>query len=49
MYKISDKKRSHGYKHCIIVGKFRHTVFVDKIGPRTDFSGESVFDNRNCT
>lgn len=49
MYKISGKKRSHGYKRCIIDGKFRNTFFVDKIGPRTDFSGELVFDNRNYT
>lgn len=49
MYKISGKKRSHGYKHCIIDGKFRNTVFVDKIGSRTDFAEELVFDNRNYT
>lgn len=49
MYKIFGNKWSHGYKRCIIDGKFRNTFFVDKIGPRTDFSGELVFDNRNYT
>lgn len=47
MYKIFGKKRSYGYKCCIIDGKFRNIFFVDKIGLCIDFFGELVFDNRN--